>query len=520
MPIDASKPDQKQLWTVGLWLAVCLAAGGGLAFQLRANSYPLLAILFGSIWLTCMVRKSHLSDMFFSQLLFGLGFYAIAFQGLLGPLNGAFGGMWFLLTISYTVIQSIVFTGFCFYCRSTRFSFFILPFAIVSWEYLRHLMTKLYDGCGLTFCQSGQALVNEFRLLQIVELGGVWMLSFLYIVLATAIAGLLVRPLPTRHRVAMMLFAVTLLASSFLFGIIRQEQLIKQTSLTNNYATFVVCPRKPTEDIVSDLTKTITQLTEKENRGEVSVLFPETCLKWQPATQSKSSEEQLLLLELSNKKECTVIVGAWVATDSSRGERNAVLFLRNAQVFCMIDKMHPAPFVERQPPGTNWMIQMGLIPRAAVHKIATASRADFHLWEEGTLPCVPSICYDLFFSETFLRYPQNIPSISVCSLDESFDGNNVFQSLSYVHTKLRAVEFRQPLVRSSLDGVSGAFDLLGSEMEPVEIIDTFAVYRIPLVHIETLYEQYGDWFAQFCTLVTLIYLAGSLVINRRKASLK
>jgi apolipoprotein N-acyltransferase len=186
----------------------------------------------------------------------------------------------------------------------------------------------------------------------------------------------------------------------------------------------------------------------------------------------------------------------------------------------MMDKMHPAPFVEGQPPGTNRMIQMGLIPRAAVRKIATASSTDFHLWEEGKTSYVPSICYDLFFSETFRRYPQNIPSISVCSLDESFDGNNVFRSLSYVHTKLRAVEFRQPLVRSSLDGISGAFDLLGGEMKPVKKNDTFTIYRIHPVHIETFYEQHGDWFARLCTLVTLIYLVGSLVIHRRKASFK
>src|SRR5690606_27182189 len=102
--------------------------------------------------------------------------------------------------------------------------------------------------------------------------------------------------------------------------------------------------------------------------------------------------------------------------------------------------LHLVTGVESNPIGTRALIRLGLIPPAAVRDVASVDLKDYSPWASGRLSIHPSVCYDMFFSDTFRRYPQSVESVAVCCLDEAFDGNGIFQKLSRVHTRLRAVE--------------------------------------------------------------------------------
>ncbi len=195
-------------------------------------------------------------------------------------------------------------------------------------------------------------------------------------------------------------------------------------------------------------------------------MLSETWLTWSFDASGDVAPEQIALIDLSRQRGCTVVVGAWVATDSA-AMRNVVLIVRDGAVLAMVDKMHPVPFVEGRPRGTSRLVEMGLIPACAVRKVARGGGNEFDPWQGDRLVYVPSVCYDGFFSDTYRRYSHEVPSIALCCLDEGFESTGVFQSLSRVHSRLRAVEMREPLVRDSLGGVSGAFDILGNEIERI-----------------------------------------------------
>jgi apolipoprotein N-acyltransferase len=179
--------------------------------------------------------------------------------------------------------------------------------------------------------------------------------------------------------------------------------------------------------------------------------------------------------------------------------------LENGVVSESIDKMHLVPFVESRPIGTEQLLKAGLIPAAAVRNIVVGESVNYTSWENGDMRVVPCVCYDLFFSETFQRFPQRTKSINVCCLDETFDGNGVFRKLSRIHSRLRAVEFRQPVVRSSLGGFSGAFDQRGTSIEATEVHDKFSWFEVQPTNITTVYEEFGDWFPVFCCVVCSIF---------------
>ena len=93
-------------------------------------------------------------------------------------------------------------------------------------------------------------------------------------------------------------------------------------------------------------------------------------------------------------------------------------------------------------------------------------------------------------------------SAIVCCLNESFDATGVCKQLSLVYTRLRAVEFRVPVVRSSLGGTSGVFDGNGNIVAPSEVRTNFSTYRVPGDTRVSFYMRFGDWFPKLCCVIT------------------
>ncbi len=479
--------------------------GAVVAVGLRNNALLPLVILclLPAMWFLLATRTWW--ELSLGQFLFALGFYSTAFQGLLGPLDGAFGGMWMLLSLVYAAFQTAAVVLFSTLTGSMNSTcLWILPCAAVAWEYIRNWVTKLYDGCGLTFCLLGQSLASEPQLLQCVELGGVWLATFVVVAVASALVAWLRGEVAWRHRLTLSLAAILLVSGLWFFGRARLVQQAPQTSNRIETKYVVSYAEEPGSNLGQSLPSLVGPLERQNPRHEICVLLPETWLTWR--TNQACHEgvaDQVALLDFTQTHRCTLIVGAWVARDSGKEHRNAAVIIQNGSLVAIVDKKHPAPFVEGRPWGTEWLIESGLIPQAATRDVTPAEQPDLTPWETGSLSFIPSVCYDLFFSDTYTRFPQSVASVAVCSLDESQDGNGVFQSLSRVHSRLRAVELRQPIVRSSLGGFNGAFDEFGNAIEPMVQVDGAAVYEVRPVHIQTLYERYGNWFPKLCCVITL-----------------
>ncbi|GIX00297.1 MAG: hypothetical protein KatS3mg111_3629 [Pirellulaceae bacterium] len=270
-----------------------------------------------------------------------------------------------------------------------------------------------------------------------------------------------------------------------------------------------VCPREPNASQIAHVAKSIKATAETYVVDDVMVVFPETCVNW--TVEGEESEGQRALIELSTSSQAMILLGAWFPT-AGEGYRNAVVVLENGTVAAVVDKMHQVPFVESRPVGTALLKKLGWIPTAAIRDVAPTQRLEIDAWKRGKLAVSLGVCYDIFFGGTFRRFPARTVGLSVCCLDESFDSTGVFRKLSSLHARLRAVEFRQPMVRSSLGGRSGVTDPDGSQLDPVEVTEAYSVYLVRPRFTETVYERWGDWFPLLCCGVGIV--AASITLTR------
>jgi apolipoprotein N-acyltransferase len=354
----------------------------------------------------------------------------------------------------------------------------------------------------------GQATATSDWLLQSADLGGVWLLSFLCILAAAAVAVWFVPDLSKIYRSRYTVVTITVFMSAAFYGYWKWSS--RGVGDDEMRTCVIVYPNKPTNDTKLSLATILEDRPVRDNVADVFVLFSETCTDW---NSEPMSEGQATILALSRLPKMTVVAGVWLP-GSNGSRRNACVIVSRGEVAAVIDKKHLVPFVESKPFGTNWFVKAGMIPAAATRDIAAGVAVDYAPWRLGELKILPSVCYDLFFSQSFRRFPQNLPSINVCCLDETFDLTGVFKQLSQVHSRLRAVELRQPIVRSSLGGVSGAFNRWGEPIQPQKQSNGFSIYEIPLGSVVTAYERFGDWFPLSCCLVCAIAVLVCLMPKR------
>lgn len=247
------------------------------------------------------------------------------------------------------------------------------------------------------------------------------------------------------------------------------------------------------------------------------IVSPETSIFWNMDDTKESKQSASLqseLLDFTHRHKCDAIIGAWVTSATSSLNRNAVVVLRNGQVIAVVDKQQPVPFVEAHPFGTEWLQQAGLIPVVADRKVAPPIRPNIEVWSDQSIPWAVGVCYDIFFPGTFKQFGLSETGAIVCSLDETFDQNGVFRPLSAIHSRLRAVEFRRPVIRCSVGGHSGVYDSTGRLIDPQIRRGIVTLYEIRDTKRRTLYGRFGDWIPIACGLISIATI-GMCAVNSR-----
>jgi len=448
---------------------------------------------------------------------FGLTLYAVAFQGLLGPWDGAFGGIWILLTFAYALFH----TGFCLLVRTvlrpaTLAICLAGPFAIVAYEYIRHLMTWAYDGCGLTFCLVGQSWVDQRILLQCTDVGGVWLLSFGVACVTSMLVLSLASEIPWKRRLWWEACGAFLIVAFVAYGMWAAAVPIQKS----HSGWVVTAAESFTRESVSRIDRLIRQqLVSVERPDWLCVVGPETALSWDSSDSSQSQSErdaQYSLTQLTQEHSCQAIVGAWVGDGSGNSVRNSAVLLQSGRLLSIVDKQHQVPFVEGRPLGTGQLNRAGLIPLGASRDIAPAQPVDIVALERANYLFRPGVCYDLFFAEQYQRPGGAVGSPIVCCLDESFDGNGVFRKLSRLHAKLRAVEFRSCVIRCSLGGNTAVIDCSGNTLTPQLKRDNLFFYKDVGGSKISFYARSGDWFPRIsCVLVIVLPFGQRLLAGWR-----
>jgi apolipoprotein N-acyltransferase len=186
---------------------------------------------------------------------------------------------------------------------------------------------------------------------------------------------------------------------------------------------------------------------------------------------------------------------------------SALLFDAQGQRVFSYDKIHLVPFGEYE-------------PFPLIHRVVTSISDEVGGFRSGTSYAVGPlpgghtfsvfICYEAIFPGEIRRFAANGAQLFVNISNDGWFGRSAAPDQHLRIARVRAVENRRWIVRSTNNGYSVSVDPYGRIFAPIPP-DVRAGADLPYDFRtdQTIYTRFGDWFAWLCVLVSVILLIGS-----------
>jgi apolipoprotein N-acyltransferase len=329
-------------------------------------------------------------------------------------------------------------------------------------EYLGRTFSHAVSGSRFPFLEIAATQTNSLSLIQIADLGG----SLLVTLLVVFMNGLLwdLAAKPRRWRTSAV--GTALLGLTLLYG-----QWRLQEPNGPKHATVCLMPfAAPTEPGAS-IPQTI--------QGADLLLWPESALGHDGATAAATVER---LKRYAVWCQAALLVG-W-DRDTETEKNNSAAFATPKSYQGIYDKTCLVPIVEYIPPGVfSCLISVG---GRTYHP---GTRWPTFVW--GNTRIGPAICYDGCTAEVFWKY-RDCDLVAVCGSEEADSTSSLRESMLQI-VQLRAVEFRQPVIRNVVGGYSGVVSSTGQTVRLCNIDKPTRLQNIPIGNRWTVYAAFGYW---------------------------
>jgi len=184
---------------------------------------------------------------------------------------------------------------------------------------------------------------------------------------------------------------------------------------------------------------------------------------------------------------------------------SALLFDAQGQRVFVYDKVHLVPFGEYE-------------PFPLIHRVVSSVSGEvggFHKGNKYLVGQLPGgntfgvfICYEAIFPGEVRRFAAGGAQLFINISNDGWFGRSAAAEQHLRMARVRAVENRRWIVRSTNNGFTASVDPYGRIFEPLPP-DVRAAADLPYDFRtdETLYTRFGDWFAWLCVLVSVILVA-------------
>lgn len=370
--------------------------------------------------------------------------------------------------------------------RARRWRCLFVPALFVTTEYVRaHALT------GNPWALLGQSQ-NGLALIQLCDLAGVYGLSFLLALVATAVAEL-------RRTYAPAATAAVLLILVLIYG----EWRIAAVKASDSLQVTLVQANLPNDqrgrpELFSDHLNRYLDLTRRASSPPAAlIIWPENAIGFFP-------QENALLLDritqLLRADHAALLTGAPRA-----GGRAGVAAIYNSAYLLTADGLVGAydkrvllPFVERFPFRPE---DSPYLPGAEATILPVAN------FRFGTL-----ICYEAIYPELARALVAHGAQFLVNISNDSWFEAGAGPEQHYEIARFRAVENHVSLVRVTNSGVSGVIDAVGRDLVRLPLQQAAALsVPVPLGSGGSFYTRYGDLFAFAGIAVSIAALALQLL---------
>ncbi len=183
---------------------------------------------------------------------------------------------------------------------------------------------------------------------------------------------------------------------------------------------------------------------------------------------------------------------------------SALLFDAQGQRIFSYDKVHLVPFGEYE-------------PFPLIHQVVSSVSGEvggFHKGNQYAVGSLPGgdtfgvfICYEAIYAGEVRRFAANGAHLFINISNDGWFGRSAAAQQHLHMARVRAVENRRWLVRSTNNGYTVSVDPYGRIFEPLPP-DVRAAANLPYDFRmdETIYTRFGDWFAWLCVVVSVMLL--------------
>jgi apolipoprotein N-acyltransferase len=227
---------------------------------------------------------------------------------------------------------------------------------------------------------------------------------------------------------------------------------------------------------------------------------------WPESPTDFVDSDPILRQAISNlavqSNEPVIVNDVTIANTTEDGHRNlynsASFYLPDGTYAGHYDKMHLVPFGEYTPYKPLFFFVGHLLD-----DLVFIPGTERTLFKVGDKSYGVFICYESIFGDDMRMFARNGAQVLINISDDGWYGDT---SAPWEHldmVRMRAIENRRWIVRSTNTGITAAIDPYGrvTETIPRHLRTSVQVafgYRSDL----TFYSRYGDWFAWLCALVT------------------
>ncbi len=377
-------------------------------------------------------------------------------------------------------------------------------------------LVRAHVAGGLPWALLGHALYRSTTLIQIADLAGVSGVSFVIVLVNTALLVALRR---ARRGAAVVPLGVALAAvgGAWLYGHARlagEAEMPAAPAVRVGVLQPDQAPAYHVTQVTGDRAfLTHARLSQQYFRGGTAdlVVWPENAI---PFYLERDPRAETRLTSLADALGAALIVGAPAAEGSPPRYFNAAhLVVPGAGVTGLYRKQRLVPFAEYRPLGWDGAAAAGT-PAFSAGDAPVVFSAAHTRWG-------PSICLDIIYADLVRRSVLAGAEVLVNLSNDSWlaAGGGGAAAQQFAQTVFRAVENRRDVVRAATTGISA---VVGADGVPRAVIPEHrAGAFVALVHARrglTPYTRCGDAFAVGCVLLAAVVLARAGAARRRDRS--
>jgi apolipoprotein N-acyltransferase len=125
------------------------------------------------------------------------------------------------------------------------------------------------------------------------------------------------------------------------------------------------------------------------------------------------------------------------------------------------------------------------------------------------------ICYESAFPDLVRQFSRAGANVLVNLSNDAYFGRSEAHQQHLLVARMRAVENRRYLIRSTNDGISAVIDPAGRVVRRLPSYEQAAApIRFGLVNATTFYARHGDWFAWSCLALSLALCGWPVTVKR------